>query len=292
LPVLIEGETGTGKELFARALHDLGKRKGAPWVAVNCGAIADSLFEAEMFGHARGSFTGAERARAGLIARANGGTLFLDEVGELPIAKQATLLRALESRCFRPVGADEERAFDVRVVAATNRDLELAAAQGSFRRDLLYRINVVHIAVPPLRSHPEDIAALASAFARRGGASLEIGAGAMDALTAYSWPGNVRELEHLVQRWIAMGLRRLDVRHLPRAVRSGATETRERAASERRPAPGDEKQQVLQALDDAGGNITRAADRLGLTRQGLKKKMARLGVRRPAPSRPTRRGDV
>src|SRR6185295_11208247 len=139
--VLVRGETGTGKEVFARALHDRGPRASKPFVAVNCGAIADSLFEAELFGHARGSFTGADRARPGLLARAEGGTLFLDELGELPLAKQAVLLRALESRRYRAVGSDEERPFDVRVVAATNRDLERAAELREFRQDLLFRVN-------------------------------------------------------------------------------------------------------------------------------------------------------
>ncbi|CAN5369852.1 hypothetical protein BH09MYX1_BH09MYX1_22480 [soil metagenome] len=196
LPTLVLGETGVGKELFARALHDLGERARGPFVAVNCAAIPDSLFEAELFGHARGAFTGADRDRRGLLARADGGTLFLDEIGELAILRQATLLRALETRRYRPVGSDDERAFDVRIVSATNRDLSAEVERGAFRRDLLYRLCVLEIPVPSLRERREDIPLLLRHYL----VGIEIEPDAMDALCNYGWPGNVRELANAVER--------------------------------------------------------------------------------------------
>jgi DNA-binding NtrC family response regulator/tetratricopeptide (TPR) repeat protein len=279
LPVLIVGETGVGKELFARALHEHGPRAARAFVAVNCGAIPDALFEAELYGHARGSFTGAERARPGLLAHAEGGTLLLDEVGELPLLRQAALLRALESRRYRAVGADDERPFDVRIVAATNRDLSRAVADGSFRQDLLYRLNAVEIRVPPLRERIEDVALLVRAFLERTGAALTIAPRAMAALVSYGWPGNVREIEHLVQRLTALGAERIELEHLPRAIRTAVPSgARERRRARREPS-GDPRGQVQAALARTGGNITRAAADLGLTRQGLKKRMTRLGMR-------------
>jgi len=280
LPVLLIGETGTGKELFARALHEHGPRGRAPFVAVNCGAIPDALLEAELFGHTRGSFTGAERARPGLIARAAGGTLLLDEIGELPLPRQAALLRALETHSYRPVGSDDERTFDLRVVASTNRDLERAVDAGTFRRDLLYRLNVVQIVVPALRERTEDIALLAQSFLKRAGSSAEIAPGAMAALRAYRWPGNVRELEHVMQRLAGTGVSVIRLEHLPRSLRSGVSS---REAVARPPEPRDERAQVERALAGTGGNISHAARALGLTRQGLKKRMARLGMRSALP---------
>jgi serine/threonine-protein kinase PknK len=276
LPVLICGETGTGKELFAKALHEHGPRARAPLVVINCAAVPDSLFEAELFGHARAAFTGADRARPGLIARAEGGTLFLDEIAELPLARQASLLRVLESRRYRAVGSDEERPFDVRVVCATNRELEAEVERGAFRRDLLFRINVVEIRVPPLRERKEDIPALVRAFLERSGAALAIAPDAMTALEAHEWLGNVRELEHHIQRFALLGVSRVERAHLPRALRQAPVR------SQALPAPTeplDERARVEQALSSAGGNITHAARALGLTRHGLKKRMLRLGLR-------------
>jgi DNA-binding NtrC family response regulator/tetratricopeptide (TPR) repeat protein len=281
LPVLIVGETGVGKELFARALHDHGARARAPFVAVSCGAIPDSLFEAELFGHVRGSFTGADRARPGLLARAQGGTLFLDEIGELPLARQATLLRALATRSYRPVGSDEEKPFDVRVVAATNRDLERAVEDGSFRQDLLYRLNVLEIHVPPLREREGDVLAIAHHVLEREGSDAELDSEVVSLLEEHDWPGNVRELEHQIQRLAALGERRIVAQHLSREIRSGAGRSKKRPKPRRELTPERERAEVLAALDATAGNITRAADRLGLTRQGLKKKMVRLGLREP-----------
>jgi transcriptional regulator with GAF, ATPase, and Fis domain len=327
LPVLITGETGTGKELFARALHDLGPRRRRELVTINCGAVPDALFEAELYGHARGAFTGAERSRPGLLARAEGGTLFLDELGELPLARQAALLRALEVRRYRPVGSDEERPFDVRIVAATNRDLEQAAAAKTFRQDLLFRVNAITIHVPPLRAREGDVPLLARAFLERVGAPPALSEAALAALSGYEWPGNVRELEHVIQRLVALGGRLIDVQHLPRSIRrrglaggadparsvparsegrrpsgegasdpkprvpeapSRAQAPKTRAATEEetpktRAATEEEEREAIRiALEATAGNISHAAERLGITRHGLKKRMVRLGLRAAA----------
>ena len=273
LPVLVVGETGVGKELFARAVHELGARATAPFLAVNCAAIPDALFEAELFGHARGSFTGAERSRPGLFAQAEGGTLFLDEIGELSLARQATLLRVLETRRYRPVGADEERAANVRIVAATNRELAAAVAGGTFRQDLLYRLDVLRVRVPKLREREGDVPLLAQHFLIAAGSKSELSARALARLAAYDYPGNVRELQHVIQRLAALRVPRIDVAHLPREIRAAA-ETPESG-------PDAEKVEVTHALAAAGGNISRAAQALGLTRHGLKKRMVRLGMREP-----------
>ena len=207
--VLVTGETGTGKELVARAIHGRSRRNGGPFVPVDCGAIPDALMESELFGHERGAFTGADARRMGLVEFADGGTLFLDEVGELPLPLQAKLLRVLQERRVRRVGARQENPVDVRVVAATSRPIEQMMAQGSFRRDLYYRIAVVRIDLPPLRSRGDDIGLLAECFANRaaqemgrplGGLSTDV----YQVLKNYPWPGNVRELQNVVRRAIAM----------------------------------------------------------------------------------------
>jgi two-component system response regulator HydG len=207
--VLITGETGTGKELVARALHQRSRRAAAPFVPVDCGAIPDALMEAELFGHERGAFTGADARRMGLIEFADGGTLFLDEIGELPLALQAKLLRVLQERRVRRVGARQETAVDVRVIAATSRNLDEMVERGEFRRDLFYRVNVVRIDLPPLRARGDDVGLLAEFFANR--AAQEMGKPvsglSMDAyqvLRGYHWPGNVRELQNAVRRAVAM----------------------------------------------------------------------------------------
>jgi two-component system response regulator HydG len=207
--VLITGETGTGKELVARALHQRSRRAAAPFVPVDCGAIPDALMEAELFGHERGAFTGADARRMGLIEFADGGMLFLDEIGELPLALQAKLLRVLQERRVRRVGARQETAVDVRVIAATSRNLDEMVERGEFRRDLFYRVNVVRIDLPPLRARGDDVGLLAEFFANR--AAQEMGKPvsglSMDAyqvLRGYHWPGNVRELQNAVRRAVAM----------------------------------------------------------------------------------------
>ncbi|MDJ0866464.1 MAG: sigma 54-interacting transcriptional regulator, partial [Myxococcota bacterium] len=207
--VLLTGETGTGKELLARALHAGSPRRNGPFVAANCAAFPDTLLESELFGHARGAFTGADRARDGLFEAASGGTLFLDEIGETSPSLQAKLLRALQEREVRPLGGNRSRRVDVRVVAATNRALRDEVAAGRFREDLFYRLAVFHIGVPPLRARPEDVVPLAEHFLRRHGAredrpGCRLSRGAADLLRLHPWPGNVRELENEMQRALAV----------------------------------------------------------------------------------------
>ncbi len=278
LPVLVLGETGTGKELFARALHERGPRAGHPFVAVNCAAIADNLFEAELFGHVRGAFTGAERARPGLLAEAEGGTLLFDEIGELNPARQATLLRLLETGLYRPVGGDGERAADVRIVAATNRELEREVERGGFRRDLWFRLNVLEIRVPSLRERATDILLLVDFFLAQSGARARLSDAALAHLAGYAWPGNVRELEHVILRLASSGSMSIDVPDLPREIRR-STPRQPPALHVIDSEASSERAEVERALARAGGNITRAAQALGMTRHGLKKRMLRLGLR-------------
>src|SRR5918995_603047 len=206
--VLVTGESGTGKELVARAIHDLGPRAEKPFVSVNCGAFTETLLESELFGYVKGSFTGANTNRKGLFEAANSGTIFLDEIGEMSSAMQVKLLRVLQERKLRPVGATEETTVDTRVIAATNRDLASMVKDGTFREDLFYRISVIPIELPALRQRLEDVNDLAnhfvSKFCSQAGRSLGISDGAMRLLENYSWPGNVRELEHTIERAVAL----------------------------------------------------------------------------------------
>jgi len=203
--VLVEGETGTGKELVARAIHDASVRRKGPFVAVDCGALPEGLLESELFGHVRGAFTGAAGPRAGMLVRADGGTLFLDELGRISPTVQARLLRVLEERVVRPLGGDSERAIDVRVIAASRDDLEAEVAAGRFRADLMYRLAVVRVALPPLRTRREDIALLVRELLRRRGLADEPPQGAgLDRLLAHGWPGNIRELRNVLDRALAL----------------------------------------------------------------------------------------
>ena len=199
--MLIEAESGTGKELIARAIHETSVRRDASFVPVDCGALPEGIIENELFGHERGAFTGADRAASGLFRAANGGTLFLDEVGELPLSAQAKLLRTIQEREIRPLGSTERIRIDVRLVAATNRDLESEVKEGNFRSDLYYRLRVVSIQLPPLRDRPEDIPVLATHFVERYGVSRGITGIeplALEALLGHPWPGNVREIENRI----------------------------------------------------------------------------------------------
>ena len=231
VPVLITGETGTGKELVARAIHQASARRNAPLVAMNCGAFAETLFGSELFGYVKGAFTGATADKAGFFAAAEGGTLFFDEVGEIPLPNQVDLLRVLEERAYRPVGSTKAVAADVRTIFVTNRDLEREVAEGRFREDLYYRINVVPIRLPPLRERVEDIPLLADVFfdnlcALHHKPRKELTPEAMDRVLAYSWPGNVRELKNAVERVVVTCAdQKVDVDHLPSRIRDAQNET-------------------------------------------------------------------
>jgi len=286
---LVVGESGTGKELVARALHFQGKRAKAPFVAVNCGAIPKDLVESQLFGHEKGSFTGADRLHRGHFEQAHGGTLFLDEVGEIPPSAQVTLLRALTEKRVTRVGGEAPIDIDVRVVAASNRDLEAAVAEGEFRKDLYYRLAVVPMRLPPLRERKGDIVPLAESFARRfGGDGVKFSREAVSALTSYDWPGNVRELENAVERALVLGgdAKTIDVADLPPAVREPASPPVVAAAF---PPEGVnleaiERAWIANALRHTGGNRTRAAKLLGITRQALLYRIEKHGIDIPPAS--------
>ncbi len=284
-PVLIEGESGTGKELVASAIHRTSPRAAGPFVPVNCSAIPDNLMESEFFGHVRGAFTGAVADAPGLFRSAHNGTLFLDEVGELPATLQAKLLRVLEDREIPPVGSTRAHRVDVRIVAATNRDLEAAVERGDFRRDLFYRLNVVRIQIPPLRERREELPALVAHFLRQFNQRFRrdvrsIAPAALAALHAYEFPGNVRELENLVERAYALGanveLTREDFptlslpMTLPPAVRLGGDEfpTLEQA----------ERDLVAFALQRFGKDRERAAKALGITLRTFYRRLKKHGL--------------
>jgi DNA-binding NtrC family response regulator len=283
-PVLIVGETGTGKELVARAIHERGARAGARFLPLNCAALPASLLESELFGYERGAFTGAERAKQGLFEQAAGGTLFLDEVGDTPLEIQAKLLRAIESGEIRPIGSAQVRQVDVRIVSATHRDLEAAIEEGGFRRDLYYRLNTVMIELPPLRRRRVDVPFLAQHFAEEFGAQIArrvtLAEDFLEALARHEFPGNVRELRNAVERAISLASGDVvSAASLPAEIEHG----RARAAARR---PGTLREQldaveaelIAEALRSANGNRTHAADLLGISRLGLRQKMRRLGI--------------
>jgi two-component system response regulator AtoC len=285
--VLITGESGSGKEAIARAIHRASPRHDRPFVAVNCGAIPENLLESELFGHERGAFTGADRAREGLFEEAHGGTLFLDEIGELTMPLQVKLLRVLQERTIRRVGGSGERPVDVRVLAATARDLVDEVKAGRFRDDLFYRINVVQIHVPPLRTRPEDIPLLGEHFLRMHARRLGLDAPGLPralvpVLAAYSWPGNVRELENVVERALILSGGQLGEDHLPAHVRSGQQlfEVRDDDGdlSVKRRLPALERSLIARALERCGGNRTRAAELLELSVRALSYKIHDYGL--------------
>ncbi|TWU18144.1 sigma-54-dependent transcriptional regulator [Allorhodopirellula heiligendammensis] len=280
--VLITGESGTGKELVARSIHSGSRRANAPFVAVNCAALTETLLESELFGHVKGAFTDARGERKGLFLEANGGTLLLDEMGEMPMSMQVRLLRALEERRVRPVGSDKEYSFDVRVLTATNRDLETAVAEGRFREDLYYRINVIGIELPPLRARGTDILRLAEHFqeqfaASEGKSVSGFGEGVAERLLSYAWPGNVRELRNVMER--AVALTRYDtitLEDLPDKIRSfheGEMFIGGLDPSELVPMEEIERRYIHHVLDAVGGNQSQAARILGLDRKTIYRKL-------------------
>ncbi len=291
--ILLTGETGTGKELLAGSIHARSRRPG-PFVPVDCGALPDTLFESELFGHTRGAFTDARTRRDGLFVRARGGTLFLDEIGEIPMSLQPKLLRAVEERTVRPVGADAEVPVDVRVIAATNRDLEAAIEEGRFRQDLFYRINVVQVEVPPLRARGADILLLAQHFIRQAAARTDRAVTGLtrpvaDRALSYAWPGNVRELRNAMERAVAMTrFEQIVVEDLPEKIR---TYRRSQVLAggpdpaELRPLHAVERDYILHVLEASGGNKSAAAGILGLDRTTLYRKLERYGSGDEAPER-------
>lgn len=287
--VLISGETGTGKELVARAIHELGCGKDRPFVPVECGALSENVVESELFGHVRGAYTGASGDRPGLAASSAGGTLFLDEVGELPVGLQVKLLRMLQEKEFRPVGGDRFRRFEGRVIAATNRDLERASAEGSFRPDLFYRLNVYRIMVPPLRERREDIPILIQHFIEKYGEGrvLAISPDAKQFLASWLWPGNVRELENCLIGMIAScDGQVLQMRDVPQAMRK----TPSAAAAKPASLKDAERMALLEALESAGGSVADAAKNLNLSKATLYRKINTHGLQ-SARSRVTSESD-
>jgi DNA-binding NtrC family response regulator len=287
--VLVTGETGTGKELVADALHRLSPRSDGAMVKVNCGALPETLAESELFGHERGAFTGAERDRPGRFELADGGTLFLDEVGELAPAVQVKLLRVLEDGRVDRVGGSEPRAVDVRLVAATHRDLGREVQDGRFREDLLYRLSVVEVRVPALRERTGDVPLLVEFFLDKHARRLdrprpEIASEAMKALSAQPWPGNVRQLENAVERAVLLGEGDVlgpddfDLGSFEREV-DGPASAGDLKSAARQAAAREERRLISEALEATGGNVTRAAEKLGLSRRGLQIKMKELGLR-------------
>jgi two-component system response regulator HydG len=286
--VLIVGESGSGKELVARALHEKGRRREGAFVPVNCAAIPETLIESELFGHTKGAFTDARSARKGLFEEASGGTLFLDEVGEIPVALQPKLLRALEEGRIRPVGSSEEHPVDVRLLCATNRDLEAAVEEGRFREDLYFRINVIQVDVPPLRGRGHDILLLAHKFLERfaqqqGKAVVGLSRAVAEKLLAYRWPGNVRELRNCVERAVALTrFEEISVEDLPdkiRVARSTDLVVAGNDPAELVPMEVIEERYIRHVLDAVGGHRTTAARILGLDRKTLYRKLAKYDER-------------
>ena len=283
-PVLVTGESGTGKELVARAMHYRGPLAEMPFVAVDCGSLVPTLMESELFGHEKGSFTGALKSKPGLFHAANGGTIFLDEIGELPLEMQAKLLRVLQEKEVRPVGSNEKNPVDVRVIAATNRDLEAAYRAGTFRKDLYFRLNVVTVHLPALRERRSDIPQLVHCFLDRyaPGENIQIAPAAMKSFLQYEWPGNVRELENCIARAIALGDHRtIDVNDLPPAIGTAdqtAGSGGDSSALSTTALADLERMTILRVFEQAGGDKLLAGRMLGISRATLYRKLKRYQI--------------
>lgn len=278
--VLVQGETGTGKEVLARTVHREGPRAEKPFITINCGAMAENLLESELFGHKKGAFTGAVNDRAGLFEAADGGTLFLDEIGETSLSMQVRLLRAIQEGEIRRVGEERDRQVDVRVIAATHRDLEQCVREGQFREDLYYRLSVFPISLPPLRERREDIPLLAQHFLARQTspqAPRSLTTRAMDALCAHVWPGNIRELQNEVERaaLLAGGEERIDTAHLSERITgpAGSLTQIDRSGQLKEVLAQVERDMIVRALQCSNGNRTRAARELGVSRWGMVQKI-------------------
>jgi len=282
LSILLLGETGVGKELIANHIHECSARASGPLVGLNCGAISESLAESCLFGHERGAFTGADKAREGMFESADGGTLLLDEVGELSLRSQARLLRTLENGTVVRVGSTKERAVDVRVIAATHRDLDARVREGAFRADLLYRLDVLRLEIPPLRERPDDILPLAQRMLSELGRHCQIGEDAQRLLRAHPWPGNVRQLRNAVARAATLGgevLGVADFRGFTAAQRADAAGSLEHVVDNV------ERDTIVAALEACDGNQTHAASRLGITRRALIYRMEKHGLKPAARAR-------
>ena len=284
-PVLLTGETGTGKGLLARAIHAGGPRAPKPFIEVNCTALPATLMEAELFGHERGAFTDAKESKPGLVEAAEGGFLFLDEIGDVDLAVQGKLLRAIEERAVRRLGSVRERKVDVRIMAATNRDLERAVGEERFRKDLYFRLAVIVLDVPPLRERGEDVLLLTEHFlrafnAKYGKVVRQLSTAARDLLLSYPWPGNVRELSHVIERAVLWSRgATLDVEHLSLTRPAVASDHVDAAKPvDSATLPQWERTMIEQALRDAGGNQTKAAQRLGISRDTLRYRLKKFGL--------------
>lgn len=282
-PVLIIGESGTGKELVARAIHQHGNRSSRPFVAINCGALTETLLESELFGHVKGSFTGAINDTKGVFQTAHTGTVFLDEVGEMSPALQVKLLRVLQDGEVRPVGASRTVKTDVRIVAATNVDVEKAVTDGKFRQDLYYRLGVVVITIPPLRERRDDIPLLVERFLQaasaKAGKQVELSQPALDALAAYHWPGNVRELENQIERLVVFSRSAtIDLGDLPPTITPRAPALQKRLFDDLPSLEEIERRYLMHVLEQVSGNRTRAAEVMGIDRRTLYRMAERFGI--------------
>jgi two-component system response regulator HydG len=280
------GESGTGKELVARSIHFLGARQNKPFVPVDCSGLVPTLIESELFGYVKGAFTGAQHSRSGLFETANGGTVFLDEIGDLPVDLQAKLLRALQEREIRPVGATDRVRIDVRIIAATNRDLESAIRAGAFRQDLYFRLNVVQVKLPPLRERKSDIPLLVNFFLEKFSDPQRpirtISEDAMRRLMAYDWPGNVRELENAVERAVALGSGPiLHIADLPSSLQEGPSD-KMLESNELTTLDQMERRAILRALRETNGDKLAAARLLGIGKTTLYRKLKQYGPEVPA----------